>query len=130
MEGEGGSEVPVLTVDDQDACRRAMRDVIDETPGFHPIGEAESGEAALEAVQDLRPRLVLLDVRMPGIGGVEAARRITSAHSDVVVVLTSVDELNGRGSAVEASGAAGFIRKQDLGPAVLHELWQAHGQGS
>jgi DNA-binding NarL/FixJ family response regulator len=124
--GENGTDIRVLTVDDQDVFRRVMRDVIDLTPGFRLIGEADSGESALEAVQDARPQLVLLDVRMPGIGGIEAARRITSAHTDVCVVLTSVDVLDGLSPAFEASGAAGFVRKQDLRPSVLRELWQAH----
>jgi DNA-binding NarL/FixJ family response regulator len=117
-------------VDDQHVFRRVMRDVIDLTPGFRLIGEADSGESALEAVEDVQPQLVLLDVRMPGIGGIEAGRRITTAHSDVCVVLVSVDALDGLGPAFEASGAAGFVRKQDLRPAVLRELWQAHGKNS
>jgi two-component system, NarL family, invasion response regulator UvrY len=75
--GENGTEIRVLTVDDQDVFRSVLRDVIEVTPGFRLIGEADSGEAALEAVQEVRPQLVLVDVRMPGIGGIEAARRIT-----------------------------------------------------
>jgi DNA-binding NarL/FixJ family response regulator len=67
---------------------------------------------------------------MPGIGGIEAARRITSRQSDACVVLTSVDALDGLGPAFEASGAAGFVRKQDLRPSVLRELWQLHCRNS
>ena len=126
MREGNGADIGVLTVDDNDVFRSVVRNVIDATPGFHPIGEADSGGAALQAVQDLRPQLVLLDVRMPGIGGIEAARQIASAHPDVCVVLTSVDDLDGLGPAAEASGAAGFIRKQNLSPATLHELWRVH----
>ena len=86
------TEVRVLTVDDQIVFRRAAHDVIAATPGFEPVGDAESGEDALDEVERLRPELVLLDVRMPGIGGVEAARRIAAAHPETVVVLISIED--------------------------------------
>ena len=86
------TEVRVLTVDDQVVFRRAAHDVIAATPGFEPVGDAESGEEALAEVERLRPELVLLDVRMPGIGGIEAARRITAAHPETVVVLISIED--------------------------------------
>src|SRR5215212_7532606 len=84
--------VSVLTVDDQDVFRRVAHDVIVATPGFEPVGEVCSGEEALGAVQRLHPDLVLLDVRMPGMGGVETARRISSSHPDTVVVLISIED--------------------------------------
>ena len=57
-------------------------EVIAATPGFESVGEAESGEEGIAAVERLHPQLVLLDVRMPGIGGIETARRITTAHPE------------------------------------------------
>jgi two-component system, NarL family, invasion response regulator UvrY len=120
--------VGVLTVDDQAAFRGIARNVIDATTGFHPVGEAGCGEEALEAVQRLRPGLVLLDVRMSGVGGIEAARRIGAAHPGVVVVLMSVDDIDELPGDVQSCGAATFVRKQDFGPALLRELWRAHGR--
>jgi two-component system invasion response regulator UvrY len=124
----GSSGVAVLTVDDQAACRRAVAAVLDATPGFHAIGEADSGEAALEAVQRLCPDLVLLDVRMPGICGIETARRLSSSHSDVVVVLVSADSAADLPADASTSGAAAVVRKQDVAPALLAGLWAAHGR--
>ena len=118
--------VRVLTVDDQAVFRRVANDVIAATLGFEPIGEAWSGEEAVTAVERLRPDLVLLDVRMPGIGGIEAARRITSAHPDTVVVLISIEEPNEVEHAVRGSGAAALVRKQDFGPSLLRRLWAEH----
>ncbi len=118
--------VRVLTVDDQAVFRRVANDVIVATLGFEPIGEAGSGEEAVTAVERLRPDLVLLDVRMPGIGGIEAARRITSAHPDTVVVLISIEEPNEVEHAVRGSGAATLVRKQDFGPSLLRRLWAEH----
>ena len=84
--------VGVLTIDDQAVFRRVAEDVIDVTPGFEPVGRPNAASEGVAAVDRLRPQLVLLDVRMPGIGGIEAARRITSAHPDTVVVLISIEE--------------------------------------
>ncbi len=119
--------VRVLTVDDQVVFRDAARDVITATPGFEPVGDAESGEEAMAEVERLRPELVLLDVRMPGIGGIEAARRITEAHPETVVVLISIEDSYEFAQDVHVCGAAALVRKQDFGPAVLRSIWEAHG---
>jgi two-component system, NarL family, invasion response regulator UvrY len=118
------TDVRVLTVDDQVVFRDAARDVINATPGFEPVGDVGSGEEAMAAVERRRPELVLLDVRMPGCGGVEAARRITAAHPETVVVLISMEEF---AEDAQASGAAALVRKQDFGPAMLRSIWETHG---
>jgi DNA-binding NarL/FixJ family response regulator len=121
-----GRRVRVLTVDDQAVFRRVAKDVIVATLGFEAIGEAESGEDAVTAAERLRPDLVLLDVRMPGIGGIEAARRITTAHPDTVVVLISIEDPDEVSHTVRGSGAAALVRKQDFGPALLRRIWAEH----
>jgi DNA-binding NarL/FixJ family response regulator len=121
------SVVGVLTIDDQAVFRRVAEDVIAATPGFESVGEADCGEGGVAAADRLEPQLVLLDVRMPGIGGIEAARRITSAHPDTVVVLISIEEPDEFSHAARASGAAALVRKQDFGPALLRSLWTMHG---
>jgi DNA-binding NarL/FixJ family response regulator len=120
-------EVRVLTVDDQVVFREAARDVISATDGFESVGDAGTGEEALAAVERLRPDLVLLDVRMPGCGGLEAARRITAAHPEVVVVLISIEGSEEFSEDALTSGAVAFVRKQDFGPAMLRSIWEAHG---
>ena len=122
------TEVRVLTVDDQVVFRDAARDVIAATAGFEPVGDAGSGEEAMAEVDRLRPELVLLDVRMPGIGGIEAARRITAAHPDTVVVLISLQDLDEFADEGRESGAAELVRKQDFGPALLRRIWDAYGR--
>jgi DNA-binding NarL/FixJ family response regulator len=120
-------DVGVLTVDDQPVFRSVARDVIEATPGFHAVGEAASGEEALDAVDRLHPDLVLMDVRMPGIGGAEAACRIASAHPETVVVLISIEDQEELARDVRVAGVAELVRKQDFGPALLRRLWDAHG---
>jgi DNA-binding NarL/FixJ family response regulator len=120
----GPRSVGVLIVDDQATFRTALRDLVTATPDMELVGEAESGEAALEAVEALAPRMVIMDKRMPGIGGVEATRRISSRHPEIVVLLVSVElpELQ----LMSACGAAACLRKQQLSTRALIDVWQAH----
>ena len=128
--GEHGANesrpVEVLIVDDQATFRKALRDLVAATPGLTLAGEADSGEAALEAVESLSPRMVIMDKRMPGIGGVEATRRIVARNPQMVVLLVSVEvpELE----LMRGCGAAAFLRKQQLSPRALTAVWQVHGE--
>ena len=115
-------EVRVLTIDDQKMFRALARTVIDATEGFAAVGEAAGGEAGLEAVAKLAPDLVLVDVRMPGMGGIEVARRLTTKHPEVVVVLISIEERVDVPSAAQLD-AVRLVRKQDFGPRLLRRLW-------
>lgn len=120
--------VSVLTVDDQTLFRSAARDVIEATPGFEAVAEAESGEDAVSIVDELLPAVVLLDVRMPGIGGVAAARVIAGSHPEVLVVLVTAEDLESLPAGVDSCGAAAVLRKEDLCPRVLRALWDDAGQ--
>ena len=120
--------VTVVTVDDQAVFRAAARDVIEATPGFEPVGEAASYAEALSVVEEAKPRLVLVDVRMPGVDGVETAMKIRDDHPNVVVILISIEDVTRIPSAAGDSGAAALVRKQDFCPAMLRELWESHGQ--
>jgi DNA-binding NarL/FixJ family response regulator len=125
-QGDGGkSVVSVLVVDDHGSSREVVREVVAATDGFELVGEATSGEQALDATDELRPQLVIMDKRMPGMGGIEASRLITSRHPHIVVVIASVEEPDAR--ALESSRAAAFIRKQDLSPRLLRDIWREHG---
>jgi two-component system, NarL family, invasion response regulator UvrY len=121
--------VGVLTVDDDPRFLEVARDVVHATPGFETVGEAATGEAAVSLVAAVGPQLVLMDVRMPGIGGIEAARRIADAGAGVHVVLMSADP-----SLAEAErlphGTSGVVRKDRLSPAALRALWARLGGGS
>jgi two-component system, NarL family, invasion response regulator UvrY len=109
---QGETEVAVLIVDDQPSYRAAMRDVVEATPGLRLAGEADSGESAITAAQELAVDVVLIDKRMPGMSGFEACRTLTQRDPGIVVVVCSVedpDPVAGR-----AHGAAAVMRKQDL----------------
>src|SRR6476620_7299237 len=92
MKGPEGGNVPpvrVLVVDDQAPFRQAARAVVSMTPGFDVVGEAESGEAAIEMAGVLAPDVVLMDVNLPGINGLAACRAIVAEHPATTVLLLS-----------------------------------------
>lgn len=121
--------VGVMVVDDQAVFRRAARAVIDATAGFEQIGDAASGTDALRYADELRPDLVLMDVQMPGMDGLEAARRLTESHPRCVVVLVSLDTLEDADLAASC-GAVDFVLKRELRPATLRSLWSTHSPHS
>ena len=115
--------VGVLIVDDQAPFRRAAKMVMAATPGFDVIGEAESGEEAVELFDALAPGLVLMDINLPGINGIEATRRITGAHPDATVLLLSTYQAADLPSGADSCGAAGYVNKEEFGPAIVLDLW-------
>jgi len=123
-------EVPVLIVDDQALFRRAASTVVKLTPGFQVVGEAESGEVAVDLVEQLRPGLVLMDINMGGINGIEAARLITGVHPEVAVVLLSTYQAADLPADAASSGMTAYVNKEDFGPLVLKKVWDERLAGT
>jgi DNA-binding NarL/FixJ family response regulator len=115
--------VRVLIVDDQLPFRQASRMVVEMTDGFEVSGEAENGEQAIALVGELQPDLVLMDVQMPGIDGIETTRRITSVPNPPVVVVMSTHESGDYVEVALAAGAVGFVPKSQFGLDTLDEMW-------
>ena len=120
---DGMDDVSVLIVDDQKPFRDAARTVVRLTGGFTVVGEAGTAEEALAVIDDLKPDLVLMDINMPGVGGLEGTRRITTEHPDVVVVLLSTYAREDLPSDATACGARTYVNKEDFGPALLRQIW-------
>src|ERR1700691_6231018 len=111
-------------------CRVAARSVVGVTPGFEVVGEAKSGEQAVEQVAALHPQLVLMDINMDGISGIEAARRITSEHPETRVILLSTYDAEDLRGASRSCGAIGYLHKEQFGPDVLVEMWSGEETGT
>ena len=105
--------VRVLVVDDQAPFRIAARAVVRATAGFEVVGEAKSGEEAVDQAGAVSPDLVLMDINMEGIGGIEATR----------VVLLSTYDSEDLPDDARRCGAAAYVHKEQFGPDVLEKVW-------
>jgi len=108
----------VLVVDDHAGFRRCATALL-TAEGFEVVGEAENGTAALALADELEPELVLLDIQLPDIDGFEVAARLLAHDSELKIVLVSSRDRSAYGSAIETSGALGFIWKAELSGAAI-----------
>jgi DNA-binding NarL/FixJ family response regulator len=119
-------DVRVLVVDDHRGFRTAAAAVLRRCAGFAVVGLAASAEEALEQAPVLLPHLVLMDVRLPGRSGVDATRDLVARLPGTVVVLVSTYPREDLPADLDACGAAGYLRKEDLSPTTLREVWDRH----
>ena len=113
--------INVLVVDDHDLVRTGIRRMLADVPGLSVVGEAGSGEEALQRARELKPDLVLMDVKMPGIGGLEATRKLNRSHPEIkVIAVTACDEEPFPTRLLQA-GASGYLTKG----AALEEMIKA-----
>jgi DNA-binding NarL/FixJ family response regulator len=118
------TDVRVLLVDDEAPFLRAMGAVVEEANGFEVIGEALSGEQCILATADLLPDLVLMDMSLPGMDGVEATSRLRARPSPPVVLLVSTYDEDAGAHFVPWCGAAAYVTRSALGPDRLRQVWE------
>jgi DNA-binding NarL/FixJ family response regulator len=116
-----------MIVDDQPPFRAASRAVLARVKGFALTAEATSGEEAVALAAMLHPDLVLMDINMGEMDGIEATRRITSERPETVVILVSTYPEDELPAGARASGAAAYLNKDELSPSEVRALWDAGG---
>ena len=119
----------VLVVDDQAQFRLAAKAVLRRLDEFELAGEASSGHEAVELAGRLHPELVLMDINMPQMSGIEATREILAAHPDTVVILCSTYDVRDLPADAGVSGAAGYVNKEQLGTEMLRRIWAHRDDG-
>jgi DNA-binding NarL/FixJ family response regulator len=112
------TDTTLLLVDDQDLIRAGMAMVLGAAPGIRVIGEATNGGDAIARAAELSPDVILMDVRMPGIDGIEATRQITAASEETRVIILTTFDLDEYAFGGLNAGASGFLLK-DAPPAEL-----------
>jgi DNA-binding NarL/FixJ family response regulator len=120
--------VSVLIVDDQLPFRAVARTVIGLTEGFAVGGECESAEDAIAHAEADPPDLVLMDINLPGMNGIEATRRLRAAHPQTAVILLSTYSESDLPADARTCGALAYVHKEDFGPALVRRLWDTRGE--
>ncbi|GEL22553.1 DNA-binding response regulator [Pseudonocardia sulfidoxydans NBRC 16205] len=121
--------IRVVVADDQAAVRAGLVMILDSAPDVEVVGEASDGAQAVRAATSLRPDVVLMDIRMPGVDGIAATRELTAAGIAEVLVLTTFD-LDDLVDGALAAGAAGFLLKTVDAPALVDAVRSvARGDG-
>jgi len=113
--------IKVLVVDDHDLVRTGITRMLADIEGLQVIGQADSGEESLKKARELKPDVVLMDVKMPGIGGLEATRKLLRSHPDLKVIAVTACEDDLFPTRLLQAGAAGYLTKG----AALEEMVQA-----
>jgi DNA-binding NarL/FixJ family response regulator len=114
----------VLLVDDHPVFRSVLRDLVAATPGFTVVGEAACGEEALAAIAEVSPEFVVMDVRMPRLGGLQAARCMMKRNPNLVILLVSAQELPDLSPPEPLDPAISLAQKWELRSSLLHEIWE------
>lgn len=120
--------IKLLLVDDHDLVRTGIRRILDDVEGFNVIGEAQSGEQAIKLCRKTPPDIVLMDMSMPGIGGLEATKQILRISEDIRVVALSVHKENPFPAKVMQMGAFGYLTK-DADPQEMIRALQKVSRG-
>src|SRR5215510_9765675 len=120
-------EVTVLIVDDNAQLRSLMRELVAEAADFQVVGEAANGAEAMQLVQALRPAIVLLDLIMPQVNGLEVLRWIKVEYPETKVIIVTVHDEDAYRQAAEASGADAFLLKKTLGTVLLPTIRRLYG---
>ncbi|MDF1759216.1 MAG: UvrY/SirA/GacA family response regulator transcription factor [Coxiellaceae bacterium] len=113
--------INVMLVDDLDLVRTGIRKMLDESAGIKVIGEATSGEEAVKLARSVKPNVVLMDVKMPGIGGFEATRKLIRMDPDIKVLIVTVCDNDLYPARLLQVGASGYLTKG----ATMDEMVQA-----
>jgi DNA-binding NarL/FixJ family response regulator len=117
--------IRVLLVDDHTMMRHALAQFLEQEAGIEVVGEAGNGEEAVRLARELQPRVVLMDVSMPGLSGVEATRRIKAEMPDVHIIGLSMHEMDGTRQTMLAAGADDYLTKDGPPEALVESIMRA-----
>ena len=121
--------IKIMLVDDHRLVRAGLKRVLQEAADMQVVAEASSGEEALELMRNQAPDIVLMDINMPGIGGLEATRRAIQRHPGLKIIVVSMHLEEPYPSRMLAAGAAGYISKDSAADEVVAAIRRVNGGG-
>src|SRR5438270_9592212 len=120
------ARIGVMLVDDHAVVRMGFRLLLDAAPDMRVVAEANSGEEAMRRIDEARPEVVVMDISMPGIGGLEAIDRILARHPGARILVLSAHEDAMHARRVLKAGAAGYLTKRSAAEALIQAIRQVH----
>jgi DNA-binding NarL/FixJ family response regulator len=116
------SKVDVLVADDHDIVRRGLRDLLEKQPGWKVVGEASNGKEAVEKTKQLKPDVSILDISMPSLNGLEAARQITASGSATKVLILTMHHSDPLIQQMLRAGVRGYVLKTDAAAELVQAV--------
>ena len=116
------NKVTVLVADDHPLLRRSLRNLLEEQPDFQVVAEASDGEEAVKLATELEPDIIIMDIGMPKLNGLEATRRIKASHPNVAILILTVYDDEKYALEVLRAGAAGYLTKSVFGEEVVQAV--------
>ena len=120
----------VLIVDDHAFIRRGVQTILNPFPEWEPCGEADSGNEAIRLAEELKPEVIIMDVSMPGLNGIEATRVIRKSQPDMKIVLLTLHESPDLVRMAFRAGVRGYLLKTDAEQELVRALNVVLGEGS
>jgi two-component system invasion response regulator UvrY len=118
--------IEVLLVDDHELVRSGIESLLNKTDGIRVVGVASSGEEAIQRVDELNPDIVVMDLNMPGIGGIEASRRLYRTHTDIKIIAMSIHDDGPFPRHLLRIGAHGFVSKRSRAVEMIDAIQAVH----
>lgn len=125
-----GSKIRILIIDDHDVLRDSLSDLLNDLPGLEVVGGCRSGEEGLPLAKSLRPHVVLMDIKMKGMSGIEATRLMKAALPEVKILMFSTYEDETHILDAFRAGADGYIPKTDASSKLVASIRRLHEEGS
>ena len=115
-------KITILLAEDHPLMRQALRNVMEEQPDFEIVAEAGDGEEAVRMANELVPNIVIMDISMPKLNGLEATRQIKAAHPSIGILVLTVHDSSEYLLGILEAGAAGYLTKAVFGDQIIHAI--------